>query len=143
MALTRLHSVVLPLDGGPRFLRLHHAVIIERLGIDSSLFQIDFLPVAPRDAKNVVMLLAGRSVAGVIRHTRLRRWPKYISVKQQPTQLSDCFDELKVLKRVESGYDLRLNLIGNNCASFAEEFIKEAKSESESQIGSCDPTPRQ
>lgn len=125
----RLHQVEMPLEGGPSFLRIHRAVIIEKqsgsiLGDKLELF--DFLPCTPREISTAVALLSGGSVEGRIRRKQLSVWPKHC-VSVDCITLPENFNGTSIAGAVESKFDSKLNLRTNNCATFVDAYTKQTR----------------
>lgn len=111
----RIYKAWYPLVGGPRFLRLHEAVIVEKA--DSTFTHYDFLPQDPTAIPTAIKLFTLQSLAGELRIRPLKRRPKdmvYIG--------TSAADAASMLAFVEA-YDDKVSLLSNNCKTFADAFI--------------------
>lgn len=120
-----------PLEGGPRQLRLHVAVIIQdttdfmfREGEESSeeermpqLVLFDFLPQEPTALATAFILLTGGDVSGKIRQRTLHFLPRGASC------IGETDATLEDMESFVSEYPNRLSLTTNSCNSFVDSFV--------------------
>ncbi len=126
----KVYHICLPLVGGPKYFRLHRAVLFEpvrtSIEVESSsgepLVLVDFLPASPQDPMNLLSLLSGNTVPGIIRCKRLQAWPP------AAVALGDSISTALNLANLESSlaaeYDTGLNLYSNNCGTFADAVFR-------------------
>ena len=118
-------KVRLPLKGGPRFLKLHHAIVFEKMGENSSdrFFQLDFLPLDPENPITVFELLRGGTVQGEIRFKQCC-WPNEASVIESRIRQHVSPQNFSNSNFVLN-YNKMLSLNENNCIDFAEAALTE------------------
>ena len=125
-ALLSVQRAYMPLIGGPKWLKLHEAVVVsepESSSGDSSLFFIDFVPVRPTDPRTALMLLMGNAVDAEV---RVKRVPKQSEVLIRADVELDADSKLAVPLDVDAileeiqGYDTALRVPGNTCTNFVD-----------------------
>lgn len=127
----KLYRSNFPLEGGPRQLRLHVAIVIEEIkdhcdqrsgnsddGQESeNLVLFDFLPQEPTALTTVARLLIGGEVKGNLRTRTLRYLPRGATcVGESTATLGD-------MQSFASEYPDRLSLLSNNCVTFVDSFV--------------------
>lgn len=120
-----VYKVRLPLNGGPRFLKLHHAIIFENLGESASdrFFQLDFLPIDPENPMILLELMRGGMVQGEIRLKQCC-WPNEASIVE--SRIREHVSPFVFSKsNFVQNYNKMLSLSENNCVNFADAALAE------------------
>lgn len=127
----KLYRSNFPLEGGPRQLRLHVAIVVEEIrdhceqrsgssddGQESeNLVLFDFLPQEPTALTTVARLLTGGEVKGNLRTRTLRFLPR------GSTCVGESTATLGDMRSFASEYPDRLSLFSNNCVTFVDSFV--------------------
>ena len=118
-----LHTINMPLVGGPRWLRLHQAVVFEDKS-EGRLRLLDFMPREPQSLETAAKLLSFNSVEGIVRAKEISAMPRFGSITKS-IEMNYCDLEALASKLFES-YDRQLSLRSNNCRTFVGVVIEEA-----------------
>ncbi len=117
-----------PLVGFPAWApKLHVAVVVAAAAAAAALapaaapqrtyLLFDFVPVAPTEASTAGNLFLGRSVPGLVREKTLAFAPPALETKGVSRR------SVAEIRAFCQAYDARLQLLNNNCYSFANEVL--------------------
>jgi hypothetical protein len=117
----KLHTVKMPLIGGPSFLRLHRALIFEEYSMcntdNHACYIMDFLPVSPRDPRSAAILVCGGAVPGKLRLKSVV-WNKLITPTVAPRTVSVDLED--IFNQLQSSFNPQLRLFKNDCSTFVK-----------------------
>ena len=127
-----LHTINMPLVGGPRWLKLHQAVIFEDKS-EGRLRLLDFMPREPQSLETAAKLLSFNSVEGIVRVKEISAMPRFGSITKS-IEMNYCNVEALTSNLLES-YDRQLSIRSNNCRTFVGVVIEEACSQQQRRYG--------
>ena len=122
------------LDNGPRFLPLHSRVVIKSSWVDEGGVEednftvVDFLPREPSRASTVKTLLAGGKVPGRVRVRKVSPSTALLGLRVYSKRFSSENVTMRDVDEFVEGWKngrKPLQILRNNCWSFAFEMIRE------------------
>jgi hypothetical protein len=100
-----------PLIGGPRWLKLHQALEVKSsLG---GIVEFDFVPRRPGSISDLLTLLAGSSVEGLVRQ-------RAVTSSTEAVMSEELLMVIRRIDQSEFSTEPKLNLYRNNCFTFVE-----------------------